>query len=321
MKKMTVTVLATALSVLAAGCLPVWAAEAIPAVSISTSQPGQNYMLIGNTMAEYLKGTLDLVVEPGSTFGAILATNANDTQFGMTASTACGSAREGVRFFEKNGGKQENFRFVASLYKHHLRAYTTDPALTNWNQLKGRSVSFGPTGGESFDYDPLILSYMGINKGDYTLKMGPFPDAIESMKNGQLDVILNCTPTPFAMFDDLAYSDKRAHNLALDREIVERLAAEWPGFRYEEYTLETQWAHEKPLWAPYQQVTVICNVSADDDVVYKFLNCMYERFTDLQGVVPAMQAGMTSPNEYAVNPADLPIHPGALKLYKEKGLM
>ncbi|GHS97922.1 C4-dicarboxylate ABC transporter substrate-binding protein [Synergistales bacterium] len=306
---------------LVAGCSPVLAADAIPTVSIATSQPGQNYMLIGNTMAEYLKGTIDLVVEPGSTFGAIISTSANDTQFGITASTACGSAREGARFFEKNGGKQENFRFVASLYKHHLRAYTTDPNLTNWNQLKGRSVTFGPTGGESFDYDPLILSYMGINKGDYTLKTMPFTDAIEAMRNRQLDVILNCTPTPFAMFDDLAYSDKQAHNLTLDKEIVERLVTEWPGFKYEEYTLETQWAHEKPLWAPYQQVTVICNVSVDDDVVYKFLSCMSDRFADLQSVVPAMKMGMESPKDFAANPADLLVHPGALKFYKEKGFM
>ena len=76
---------------------------------IATNQPGQSWMLLGSTLSEYLKGTMTLSVEPGSTYGNILTTNSNETQFGVTAQTSLGSAMQGIRYY-KDYGPQENVR-------------------------------------------------------------------------------------------------------------------------------------------------------------------------------------------------------------------
>ncbi|MCJ7855540.1 TAXI family TRAP transporter solute-binding subunit [Lachnospiraceae bacterium NSJ-143] len=288
-------------------------------VKIATNQPGQSWMLLGSTLSEYLKGTMTLSVEPGSTYGNILTTNSNETQFGVTAQTSLGSAMKGIRYYE-SAGPQENVRFVASIYRHYLRGLTTNPDIKTWDDLKGKSVCFGPAGGESFDYNPLILSYYGLNEGDYEVKVMPFADAIDAMKNGQLDAILNCSPTPYAIFDDLAISDSNAHMIQLSKEAAEKLASEWEGFDYVEFDFDDAWSYEKPFYSPYQQITVIANKDTPDEVVYEFLKCMYDRYDDLCTVLPTM-AQIGGPEGYADNPANVPVHPGAEKFYKEVGIM
>ena len=286
---------------------------------IATNQPGQSWMLLGSTLSEYLKGTMTLSVEPGSTYGNILTTNTNETQFGITAQTSLGSALGGIRYYEAHG-VQENVTFVASLYRHYLRGLTTNPSIQTWADLKGKSVCFGPAGGESFDYNPLILSYYGLNEGDYEVKVMPFSDAIEAMKNGQLDAILNCSPVPYAIFDDLAISDPNARMIQLSKEAADRLASEWDGFDYVDFDFEDAWEYEKPAYSPYQQITVVANKDTPEDVVYELLKCMYERYDDLCNVLPTM-AQIGGPENYVDNPANVPVHPGAEKFYKEVGLM
>ncbi|HYE84584.1 MAG TPA: TAXI family TRAP transporter solute-binding subunit [Clostridia bacterium] len=286
---------------------------------IATNQPGQSWMTMGSTISEYAKGTITLSVEPGSTYGNVLTTNSGETQYGITAATTVSSGMSGTRFFSDKG-KQENVRFVASLYRHYLRGFTVKPELKSWADLKGASVCFGPAGGESFDYDPLILSYFGLTKDDYEVKVMPFADGIEAMKNGQLDVILNCTPVPYAIFDDLAMSDDNAHLLQMDEATAKRLASEWPGFEYVEYDFDDVWNYNKPLYAPYQQITLIANANVSDEEVYQMTKLIYERFEDLSNVVTNLKQ-VGEKNNLAYNPANIPMHPGAEKFYKEVGAL
>ena len=294
----------------------------IPELSIACNQPGQSWVLIGNSMSEYLKGTMELVVVPGSTYGNILTTNTRDTDFGITASTSLGSAKNGVRYYTEHG-KQENVTFVASIYKHHLRGFTTNPDIKVWSDIKGHSVCYGPPGGEGFDYNPLLYSYMGFSDADVELKTMPFADAVEQMKNKQLDAILNCTPTPYAIFDDLVYSDpNNAHLIQMDKETAERLKSEWEGFNYDDYSTipGNIWAFEEPLYAPYQLITFIANKDVSDEDVYNFTQCIYDNFEALEGIVPAFQGIEEGKDGMIHNVAGLPVHPGAEKFWTEKGL-
>ncbi|MFZ7101615.1 MAG: TAXI family TRAP transporter solute-binding subunit [Peptococcaceae bacterium] len=287
---------------------------------IATNQPGQNWMTLGSALSEYLKGTIDLSVEPGSTYGNVITTNNGETQYGITAATSISSAMQGVRYFEKYG-KQENVRFVASLYRHYLRSITVKDDINTYADIKGKSVTFGPPGGESFDYGPLILSYYGLQEGDYTVKTMPFGDAAEAMKNGQLDVIMNCSPFPFALFDDITQSSGgKAHLISLSEDMAKRLASEWPGFEYTVYDLPDPIKFEKPFYSPFQQITIIANKDVTEDEIYKFTKCLYDNFEKLSGVVINLEQ-IGGKENLVYNPAKIPLHPGAEKFYQETGLL
>jgi TRAP transporter TAXI family solute receptor len=287
--------------------------------NIVTNQPGQSWMLIGNTLAEWGKGTIELSVEPGSTYGNVLAVNSGESKYGVTAQTAISSALAGVRYYQQYG-PQTNLRFVASFFRHYLRGITLKPEIKTLADLKGRSVCFGPAGGESHDYGRLVLSYYGLQEGDYTVKVMPFADATEAMKNNQLDMILNCSPVPYAMFDDAAMGNPNAHNVGVSEELAKRLSSEWKGFDYVEYDFEDRYAYTKPFYSPYQQVTLIAHKDVSDDEVYIMTKLVYDHFEDLGNVVSNFKQ-MSGIEMLADNPVNIPMHPGAEKFYKEVDLM
>ena len=333
MKKIALLLVLTMLAGLAAGCSntapapnqgdssTVTALAKIPELSISCNQPGQSWMLIGTTLAEYLKGTMDLVVVPGSTYGNILVTNSNETQFGITASTSLGSAKNGLRYYEQHG-KQENVRFVASIYKHSLRGFTNNPDIKTWNDLIGRSITYGPPGSEGFDYNPMIFSYLGFSESDLELKIMPIADAADQKKNKQLDCFIGCMPTPYALMDDVAYSDSNAHLISLDKEYAERLKADWEGFNYDDYsTIEGNiWKFEEPLYSPYQLITIIAHKDVPDEQVYSMTKTLYDNFDALADVVPSFKGIVGGRDAMIYNDANLIVHPGAEKFWTEVGL-
>jgi TRAP transporter TAXI family solute receptor len=296
------------------------AASSVPKASIGTHATGSVLMTIHNALSEYIKDKVALSVQPGSVFGNIITTNDHDTDFCTTSATAISSAMEGIRYY-KDFGKQENITFVAALHKTYVRFQTINPNIKTPADLKGRSISFGPAGGEAYDYGPMLLALLGLKEGDYTLKTMPWPDAVEAMQNGQLDCILNGAPVPFATVDNLALTEKTAHTVPYPENTAKALCEEWSGWAYEEFPFENDpWAFEKPLYTLYQQMTIIANKDVPDQVVYDYVSTLYSRFEDLGNVASNLKQ-VGSPDNLMANPSGLTVHPGAARFWKEKGLM
>jgi TRAP-type uncharacterized transport system substrate-binding protein len=67
-------------------------------------------------------------------------------------------------------------------------------------------------------------------------------------------------------------------------------------------------------------VSLLAGSHVPDEVVYKYVKAMAENEARVQEIGGSLKTSFTAA-KMAVNPAKLPYHPGALRYYKEKGLV
>jgi TRAP transporter TAXI family solute receptor len=288
--------------------------------ALVSNTPGQSWMIMGNAFSEWIKDDMELSVEPGTDYGNIVVCNDGDAAFGFSTQISYAKAIEGTGFFAENGGKQENVRLIASFYKMYVRAFSNNPNIKTLADLKGKDISFGRTGEVAEEFGEILFKAVGLEPGDYTKHNLPFADAVELLKNNQLDALLIGCPTPFAIIDDLAISSTNAHILEIPESACQDLRSQWQGFEYMEYTLDDGWMKPAKLYTPIVQVNLIAGKHVSDEEAYLLAKTIYEHFDDLCGIV-ANNSQMGGAQYLTDNPANISWHPGAEKYFKEIGIL
>jgi TRAP transporter TAXI family solute receptor len=77
---------------------------------------------------------------------------------------------------------------------------------------------------------------------------------------------------------------------------------------------------EKDYPTVRQWVSLLAGAHVPDEVVYKYVKAIAENESRVQAVGGSLKTSFTTA-KMATNPANLPYHPGALRYYKEKGLV
>ena len=67
-------------------------------------------------------------------------------------------------------------------------------------------------------------------------------------------------------------------------------------------------------------VALLAGSHVPDEVVYKYVKAVAENESRVQAIGGSLKTAFTTA-KMATNPANLPYHPGALRYYKEKGLV
>ena len=67
-------------------------------------------------------------------------------------------------------------------------------------------------------------------------------------------------------------------------------------------------------------VSLVAGAHVPDEVVYKYVKAIAENEARVQSIGGSLKTSFTTA-KMATNPASLPYHPGALRYYKEKGLV
>jgi TRAP transporter TAXI family solute receptor len=77
---------------------------------------------------------------------------------------------------------------------------------------------------------------------------------------------------------------------------------------------------EKPYPTVQMWVALLAGSHVSDEVVYKYVKAVAENESRVQGIGGSLKSAFAV-SKMATNPASLPYHPGALRYYKEKGLV
>ena len=68
-------------------------------------------------------------------------------------------------------------------------------------------------------------------------------------------------------------------------------------------------------------VSLIAGSHVPDEVVYKYVKAIAENQARVQSIGGSLKSSPFTTAKMATNPANLPYHPGALRYYREKGLV
>ncbi len=211
--------------------------------------------------------------------------------------------------------KLDKLRGLAAVYPNYVQIVASkESGIRTLADLKGKRLSVGaPKSGTELNARAILaaagLSYTDLGKVEYL----PFAESVELMKNRQLDATLQSAGLGVASIRDLATS--------VDIVVVEVPAAvvEKAGVPFVKATIPAD--TYKGQTAPVQTTAVVnylvTRADLKDDTVYAMTKTLFENLGEMTAAHAAARAISL---EKALEGMPVPVHPGALRYLKEKGV-
>jgi TRAP transporter TAXI family solute receptor len=210
----------------------------------------------------------------------------------------------------------DKLRGVAAIYPNYIQIVATaDSGITDLDGLKGKALSVGaPKSGTELNARAIFaaagMSYDDLGKTEYL----PFAESVELMKNRQLDATLQSAGLGVASIKDLAASVPISM-VAVPPESVESLGAPYVAATIPAGTYEGQDA-DVPTAAVIN--FLVTHEGVSEETVYQMTKQLFDNLPTLEAAHAAAKAISL---DGALTGMPIPLHPGAERFYKEKGLM
>ncbi|PWC55558.1 TAXI family TRAP transporter solute-binding subunit [Azospirillum sp. TSO22-1] len=216
--------------------------------------------------------------------------------------------------FKSKLGKLRN---VAGIYPNYIQIVATkESGIKTLADLKGKSVSVGaPKSGTELNARAIFgaagLSYKDFAKTEYL----PFAESVDLMKNRQLDATLISAGLGVAAVKDLSTSQDITV-VAVPVDIVQKVGD--PAYVAETVPANTYTGQTEAVPTAAVRNFLVTHSGVPDAAVYAMTKAMYENLDQLTAAhVAAKQIKLDA--DAVASP--VPLHPGAEKFYKEKGLL
>ncbi len=284
---------------------------------------GGTFQVVANAIQTYgpVKDIKDFKVKAQSSAGSVenlRKVNKGRSHFGVVYSGHVYLGRNGQMKNDPN--KYENVMAVAWLYGAPAQLVTRKGSgIKSTKDLAGKKVGVGNAGSGAFANCELFFTHMGVWDKIERNAMG-YNDAAAAFGNNQLDAFWLFTAFPSgAVIMAAQTNDIELVNVGKDAEesgfyekypYFSKLAV--PAGTYKGVDVDTPAFQDSALW--------VANKDVSADVVYKLLSTIY---TD-EGLAHMKAQKKTFKNmavETGVNGIVTPLHPGAEKFWKEKGVL
>jgi hypothetical protein len=256
-----------------------------------------------------------------STGGSIfnLNTIANgELDFGVAQSDWQYHAYNGSSKFTQQGPN----RSLRAVFSIHSEPFTVmardDSGIKVFTDLKGKRVNIGNPGSGQRGTMEVLMSKYNWNKDDFKLASElKATEQSRALCDNKIDAMIYTVGHPNASIKEAATACD-AHLVAVTGEQVNALVAAnpyyapalIPGGMYRGTDIAT------PTFGV--KATLVTSVTVDEEIVYQLVKAVFENldvFRDLHPAFSQLQAGDMLKGNSA------PFHPGALRYYKEKGLL
>ncbi len=212
--------------------------------------------------------------------------------------------------------KLDKLRTIGAIYPNYIQIVATaDSGIKTLMDLKGKSLSVGaPKSGTELNSRAILaaagLSYKDLGKVEYL----PFAESVDLMKNRQLDATLQSAGLGVASLKDLSTSIDIAV-VAVPKDVVARIG---PPFTSVLIPANTYTGQEKDVPTAAVINYLVTSTAVSDDLAYQMTKLIFESLPELAN---SHVAGKDIKLENAANGSPIPLHPGAIRYYKEKGLL
>lgn len=213
-------------------------------------------------------------------------------------------------------GKLTKLRTLAAIYPNYIQIVATaESGIKTLADLKGKTLSVGaPKSGTELNSRAILaaagMSYKDLGKVEYL----PFAESVDLMKNRQLDATLQSAGLGVASLKDLS-SSTQINVVSVPKAIVDKIGPPFVSVTIPANTYTGQ-KEDVPTAAVVNYLVTSSAVS--DDLAYKMTKLVFESLPELE---KAHAAGKGIKLEAAAAGSPAPMHPGAIKYFKEKGLI
>lgn len=209
----------------------------------------------------------------------------------------------------------DRIRGIAAFYPNYIQIVALRSSnIRTLADLKGKRLSVGAArSGTELNTRAVFaaagLTYKDLAKVEYL----PFGESVELMKNRQLDATLQSAGLGVASIRDLANSVE-INIVEVPADLVKKIG---PPFLPATIPADTYKGQSAPAATAAIVNFLVTRSTLSDEIVYNLTRAMWENIGELAA---AHSAGRSIKIETALEGMPVPLHPGAERYYREKGL-
>jgi uncharacterized protein len=256
-----------------------------------------------------------------STGGSVFNANAIKTgelDFGLAQSDIQFGAAKGEGQFK--GKADPDLRAVFSVHPEPFTVLARkDAGVTSFADFKGKRFNIGNPGSGTLSSMEELLRQMGWTKNDFSLAAELKADEQgTALCDNKIDGFFYGVGHPSAAIQDPTIACG-AKLISLTGPAVETLLKEHPYYAKATIPGGMYANNPNPTETYGVLATVITSAKVADTTVYALVKAVFDNFDEFKKLHPAF--AHLEPKDMIKNGLSAPLHPGAIKFYKEKGWM
>jgi len=211
-----------------------------------------------------------------------------------------------------------NIRGVASLYPEHCQIHARkDSKVASVKDLKGKRVSVGPLGSGTEQNAIQILEAYGLKFGDLgKVERLTATESADFLKDNRIDAAFYTVGVGASAIVD--------PSLMIETVIVpiggsqaDTLVKKYPFYAKDKVPAGIYKGVDKDVPTVAVLAILVAKAELEEDIVYKITRAIFE---NIKSIETAHAKGKEVKLEKALEGMPIPIHPGAEKFFKEKGI-
>jgi TRAP transporter TAXI family solute receptor len=257
-----------------------------------------------------------------STGGSVFNVNAvmaGDLEFGVVQSDRQYQAMKGLAEW-KEKGPQKDLRAVFTIHPESITLVAADDAgIKSINDLRGKRVNIGNPGSGQRQNSIDGLDNAGINyEKDLMAEGVKAAEAPGLLQDGRIDAFFYTVGHPSGAIKESTAGRRKVHFVPITG--VDKLLKKYPYYAkaFIPIKLYPGATNTKDVETFGVKATFVTSAKVPDRVVYAITKEVFDNFEAFKKLHPAYQV-LTKQN--MLEGMSAPIHPGAMKYYKEAGLM
>ena len=228
--------------------------------------------------------------------------------------------------------KLDKLRTIGAIYPNYIQIVATaESGIRTLADLKGKSLSVGaPKSGTELNSRAILsaagMTYKDLGKVEYL----PFAESVDLMKNRQLNATLQSAGLGVASLKDLSAATEVAV-VPVPKEVVDKIG---PPFVPAIIPANTYTGQDKDVPTAAVVNYLVTSSAVSDDLAYQMTKLIFESLPELANAhaalrddigcvlaVPCSRPGGEIKQETIASGSPVPLHPGAIRYYREKGLI
>lgn len=315
---------ATATSAVA-GCVAVSVVLAPAPVTVATGTPGGIYHPVGNAICRMFNLEVEaqprpcVAVSSDGSVANIRRVRSGESTFGLSQTDVAYAAFHGVGPFAA-AGRDPKLRVLIALYPEAFTVVArADAGIRDFQDLRGKRIGIGMSdAGYTFTRDVVLEFYnWTISEPDRILELGA-AEQNEALCSNKVDAIVFAAGHPNGLTQE-ATAGCRARLVRVAGPQIDQLLATY-AYYIASFIPGGMYAGNLDDIATFgTQAVLVTSSTQPDDLAYGIVRAVFENFADFRRLHPAL-ANLDIRN-MVPSEAIIPIHPGALRYYREAGLV
>jgi TRAP transporter TAXI family solute receptor len=286
---------------------------------LATGGTAGTYYPFGGAMAKIWNSKIPGMNVTAQTTGAsaenIRLINRKEAELALVQSDILDFAYQGKETFKE---KITSVSAIAVLYPEIIQIVVrAESPIKSFADLKGMKVGVGAPGSGTEANFRQLLDVYGMKKEDVKGQFLSFAESADQFKDKHIDAFIVTAGIPNSAIMDIS-TQHSIRLLNLPPDIISKLTQKYPFLSPAKVPANTYKGQTEDVNTVAVNAVLVASNELKENVVYSLTKALFENQAELAS---AHAKGKELSLETAVKGVSIPFHPGAVKYYKEKGLM